>query len=185
MRNDPHYVAVVSALIAGNGSSIWVKGIALQPGEKALVIFAPNQTRLYPLTDERRGTGKPIKFRVGPMHAITSSDHVIHEENGLAVFVPVASRQERVQWAIDRMRPTSLLDHLDVITELQHLICHRVITEDQFVDEDDMEYFQRHLRWALRDSMDQLTCAQTAITVGKRLAFDKGGKVNGNGVGEQ
>ena len=134
--------------------------------------FTPDQIRLYPLTDERRGTGKPIKFRVGPTHALTSSDHVIHDDMGIAVFVPVASRQERVQWAIDKMRPTSLLDHLDVITELQHLILHRIVTEGR---EFPMFYFFQSL---LLDSIhgtdheSRMVLAVEAVKIGKEIAFD-------------
>lgn len=172
--NDPRFVAVVAERIRPS-PGIWIKGIALEPEEKALVIFAPNQVRLYPLTDERRGTGKPVKFRVGYDSVLQSSDHVIHQEGGIVVYVTVASRQERVQWAIDRLRPTSLLDHLDVITELQHLICHRVVTERLDFDVRGLTMFHEYLFQALACLPEyRLEWARKAIEVGKQIAFAKG-----------
>ncbi len=176
MTNDPRFVAVVSEWI-DDGPKVWVKGEALQAGTKTLVIFTENQVRFYPLTDERRSGGKPIAFHVGSLDHIQPSDHLIHEGQGIAVYVPVASRQERVQWTIDRMRPTSLLDHLDVITELQHLICHRTITTGLVLDINVMERFQAYLRYAIvfNDTAERLRCAGEAIKAGQSLGIRQGG----------
>lgn len=185
--DDPRYVAIVSVAIAASpdqGRRVWIRGESpLLPDTKVQVIFTPKQVRFYPLTARAPANtphAAPLRFRVAPFQHVGSSDHIIHSDQGVAVYTPIVSREERVRWAMERARPDSLLDQMEIVNELQHLITHRLVTKTlAYTDERraDMQGFLDRIEqvfW-MENAKLKLDLAKNAIFLGRKLAFTQEG----------
>lgn len=173
--SDTRYVTLAAAEITPTPRpGIWVRGERISQGQKTLVIFCSDPrggspVRFYPLDPNEK---VPPAFRVA--YSPPPADaHTVIDQDGVCVYVDIASRRRRIEYQLARLRPTFFSDYLEALIDIDHLIFHELLHDPQKLaaiekDYDRMTKLKLHALGTPYPE-ERLTAIQLALRIAKRI----------------